>query len=981
MDIALSQTAVWSSFSTLREGVIIADRQGTVQYANPAAGELLATHSFTTLADSPIATHPEWRALLSPPSTLALKVESGSFRIDAYPHFADFVQIQIDSDADTRNRDFEVLLDASQAITGTLDKGMVLSLMGQQMMNAIHGRGYVIYQWKRKERELTVLREEGETVNVQTAVNGIAPISPDNPIYTAIQNQSVTVVEADGSAVFPIVIAEELYGVIVIFMPSTAYVIRKSQLRLLSALSNQANMALETAFIFADIFDRERFYNALGRVNLAINFTLAEQEILSLISGESLHVFNVDGAYIWQVTDDALIGVAAHGHGADEFVGSSLLLTEQDAFITSIAQAGEPRYVNKFGLGAVEERGFPVPEMIRSVLAIPLKHEEKITAVLALVDTHNPERFGEADITRAMTFGMQVTISLQNVHLFKQLRELNRDLDARVAQRTLELNQESDRFKTLLSITAKLSDSLDENRVSTQGLAMVSEAAKATHGLIMLFDTEQGRLVVKATVGTYNTIETEAWSAAFSVRDGLAQMVMEEQTAVIIPDSNQSSRWHNPLPDDKLTSIMAVPLVANEEAIGVLMLFHPEPAIFTTQQVELVEAAAIQVAISINNANLYRFIREQAERMGTLLQDETIEAAKRQAILESIADGVIVADEDGQIVLANQTAVNILGISQRQLITKKIKNLVGIYGRSSREWLQTIEHWRENVSTIKPGIFLREQFEISDKAVLVHLSPVLVQGEYVGTVSIFRDITKEVEVDRLKTNFISTVSHELRTPMTSIKGYADLLLMGAAGQLSDGQLGYLNVIKQNAERMHMLVNDLLDISEIGAGKMALNLQLLDISDIVTEIVDDYLNGRVAKEGKTLTIESNIAPPLPLIRADSERIIQILTNLVDNAFNYTPEYGRIRIDLFSDDDNVHITITDTGIGISENDLVNIFDRFFRSDEADVQKVSGTGLGLSIVHTLVEMHGGVLNVESIEHEGTTFTISFPVVNREG
>ena len=976
MDIALTQTAVWSSLSTLREGVVVADKQGIVLYANPAASELLTTHLFTTLADSPIATHPEWRVLLSPPSTLALKIESGSFRIDAYPHLADFVQIQITPDANAYNREFEVLLDASQAVTGTLDKEMVLSLMGQQMMDAIHGCGYVIYQWKRQENELIVLREGG-AVDGKTAVNTTIPLSPDHPIYSTIQNQIVTVAEADGSLIFPITIAEEPYGVIIIFAPT---VISEGELRLLSALSNQANMALETAFIFEDIFDRERFYNALGRVNLAINFTLAEQEILSLISGESLHVFNVDGAYIWQVMDDVLVGVAAHGHGADEFIGSSLLLAEQEAFISSIAQTGEPRYVNKFDLNGVQESGFPVPETIRSVLAIPLKQEEKITAVLALVDTHNPDRFGEADITRAMTFGMQVTISLQNVHLFKQLRELNTDLDARVAQRTLELNQESERFKTLLSITAKLSDSLDENRVSSQALAMVSDVAKATHGLIMLFDAERGGLVMKATIGTYNTTDPEVWSAAFSVRDGLAQMVMDEQTAVIIPDSNQSPRWHNPLPDDKLTSIMAVPLVANEEAIGVLMLFHPEPAVFTAQQVELVEAAAIQVAISINNANLYRFIREQAERMGTLLQDETIEAAKRQAILESIADGVIVADEDGQIILANQTAVNILGISQRQLITKQMKNLVGIYGRSSDGWLQTIEHWRENVSTIQPGIFLREQFEISDKAVLVHLSPVLVQGEYVGTVSIFRDITKEVEVDRLKTNFISTVSHELRTPMTSIKGYADLLLMGAAGELSDGQLSYLNVIKHNAERMQMLVNDLLDISEIGAGKMALNLQILDISDIVAEIADGYLNGRVAKDGKIITIESNITTPLPHIQADSERITQILTNLADNAFNYTPEYGRITVDLFSDDGNVYIAIEDTGIGIAEDDLANIFDRFFRSDEADVQKVSGTGLGLSIVQTLVEMHGGVLNVKSVEHEGTIFTISFPIVDKE-
>lgn len=972
MDTALLQTAVWSSFSTLREGVLVADKQGRVHYINPAASALLHVNLPISLENTLIADASQWQALLTPPFTTNLKIKSDSFYVDAYPHFDELIQIQIAPDS--HHHEFEVLFDASQAITGTLDKGMVLALMGQQMVDAVDGRGYVIYQWKRQESALVVLRDEGETA----VFNTTTPLPSDNPIYTTIRNQSLTVVEADNSVVFPIIIAEEVYGAIVIFMPNAAPDVSQKSLRLLSALLGQANMALETALVFEDIFHRERFYNALGRVNLAINFTLQESEVMSLISSESLQVFGVDGAFIWRVVDDTLVGVAAHGSGAEAFSGSSLSLADAEAFIPSIMQTGEPRYLNNLSENDLQKGGFPASDVVRSILAIPFIQEDVKTAVLALIYTDSPNRFTEADIAQAMTFGMQVSTSLQNVHLFKQLRELNVDLDARVAQRTHELNQESERFKTLLKITAKLSDSLDENHVSNQALMMVSEAVKATHGLIMLFDSEQGKLVTKAVVGAYHTAAIETWSVAFSPQDSLAQMVMEEQTAVIIPDSSRDPRWQNPLPDDKLTSIMVVPLVANEEAIGILMLFHPEPAVFTPQQVELVEAAAIQVAISINNANLYRFIREQAERVGTLLQDETVEAAKRQAILESIADGVIVANEEGKIVLANETAVNILGISHHQLITKQIKNLIGIYGNSQDEWLQTIKKWRKNATAIQPGLFLRQQFEVSDKVVLVHLSPVLVQREYIGTVSIFRDITKEVEVDRLKTNFISTVSHELRTPMTSIKGYADLLLMGAAGgELSSGQLDYLGIIKQNAERMHMLVNDLLDISEIGAGKMALNLQTLAISDIVTEIVDEYLNGRIAKEDKSLTVESNIVAPLPLIHADPKRIIQILTNLIDNAFNYTPEYGRIRIDVYSDDDNVCVAIEDTGIGISDDDLANIFDRFYRSDKADVQKVSGTGLGLSIVQTLVEMHGGLLNVKSKEHEGTTFTIRFPIV----
>ncbi len=980
MDNALLQTAVWPLFDTLHEGVLIADQQGDVLYVNPVVTVLMGIELPITLADSPLADSPDWKSLLSPPFSLLLRTENGIFRIDAHVHPNDLVQIQISPDTESVNRDLEILLKANQTISGVLDTKRVLALMGQQLMETVHGDRYDIYQWKRQQDELMLLRSTAADGKETTAADKFLPLSPDSPIYDSIQQQAVIISPTDNSIIFPIITSGEPYGVVVVFVDDAAFAVNDNNIRLLSALSNQANTALETALIFEDIFDRERFYNALGRVHLAINFTLGEQRILSLISGESLQVFNVDGAYIWQVVDDKLIGAAAHGHGADEFIGSSLALSDDNTFIVSIVQTGTPNYINHFNCDDQCGKGFPLPEKIKSVLAIPFEQDERIMSVLALVDTNNADRFGEADLTRAMTFGMQVAISLQNVHLFKQLHDLNADLDARVARRTAELNQESGRFKTLLNITARLSDTLDENLVSTRALEMVSAMANATHGVILLLDPIRGNLMVKAAIGTYRTKGTAVWDEPVSTQNRLPEAVMKTQTAVIIPDATKDSRWQNPLPDDNLTSVMAAPLVSNEEAIGVLMLFHPEPSMFTPQQAELVEAAATQVAIAISNAGLYRFIREQAERMGTLLQAETVEAAKQRAILESIADGVVVADEDGAITLANTTAVAILGIPQHQLLSKKLGNLIGIYGSFRDEWFHAIEGWRDHAENIRIGTFVRKQFEISGKVILVHLSPVLVQGQYVGTVSIFRDITKEVEVDRLKTNFISTVSHELRTPMTSIKGYADLLLMGVAGALNDGITEHLNIIKAHSERMEMLVNDLLDISEIGSGKMVLQAKSIDISDLIISTVDIYLGDRILHENKQLTVKSNITAPLPFIHADSKRITQILTNLIDNAFNYTPEHGTISVSACSTDDHVTIIIKDSGIGIAKDDLENVFDRFFRSDEADVQKISGTGLGLSIVHTLVEMHDGKIELDSVEQEGTTVTLTFPTVDEK-
>ena len=164
--------------------------------------------------------------------------------------------------------------------------------------------------------------------------------------------------------------------------------------------------------------------------------------------------------------------------------------------------------------------------------------------------------------------------------------------------------------------------------------------------------------------------------------------------------------------------------------------------------------------------------------------------------------------------------------------------------------------------------------------------------EYLGTVSVFRDITKEVEADRAKTEFVSTVSHELRTPMTSIKGYADLMLLGAAGVMNEDQKRFLSIIKSNADRLSVLVNDLLDISRIEGGRVELDIKPLRLEGLVDQVVNS-LRGKIEEKGIELCRQC-LPPDLPLVLGDRDRVIQILTNLVSNAYQYTKPGGSITV---------------------------------------------------------------------------------------
>lgn len=901
-----------------------------------------------------------------------------------------------------RSHESEILLDASAAFSSTLDKTAILELLGQHLLRAVQADGYTIYQWRSEENSLITLKDYAANEKSQTIPAGTAvPLHPSGAWRAPLQEQTAVVISAREEnlplppppwlnpdractcVLLPLLMSGETFGLIHIASQNHKEQFNQRALRLLQAIANQAGAALETSLIFEDTYERERFYGALGNVNLALNSTLDKDTILNLICSESRRIFNVDGAYIWQITENQLIGSAASGLGEKEFTNSSLPLDTpagRQTFVHHILTTGTAAYANQLQQTKQFTLHLPQAGQIQAILGVPLAQEGSPIGVLILADVRHPDRFSDKDISRATTFGVQVAIALQNAKLFAELRALNEELDLHVARRTQELREESNRVKILLRITSELSASLDQDRVLNQALKLVNEVVNGTDGAILLLDQEAGEFIFRASLTQTAPISPKGIPSGLKMNEGLAGWILDNRSAVIVHNTQEDPRWVARDTSSDYQSVLGVPLISGEEVIGVLMMFHSEPNAFTTQQLDLVEAAAIQVANAINNASLYELIFEQAEKLGSMLRSEIIQTANLQAIVESIADGVIVANDENIIEMANMPACNILDIPRDQLLGKPVNELLGLYGQFGQSWTTTMERWAQNASEIKQWTYLADKLNIEDKFISLHLSPILSEGHFFGTVSIFRDITKDVELDRLKSEFVSTVSHELRTPMTSIKGYADLMIMGAAGALTEPQMRYLQVIKNNANRLHNLVNDLLDISRIETGKTTLDLRPLDVPQIIAESLE-HLHGRIQHEGKQLEVATQIAPALPLVNADHARVIQILTNLLDNAFNYTPENGKITIIAEPGKNNVYLSVADTGIGISEENQEKIFDRFFRSEDAIVQKVAGTGLGLSIVRSLVEMHGGRLQLESRPGQGSTFTFNLPIVAEDG
>jgi PAS domain S-box-containing protein len=747
-----------------------------------------------------------------------------------------------------------------------------------------------------------------------------------------------------------------------------------------NALARQATVGIVNAQLYQDTMQRERFYAALGRVTLAISSTVSLPTVLRLVCKESLELFGVDGVYVWRREKDELVGIAAEGYASEGFVNTTVAMDNNRTFAVTVADRGEGIFCNRFKNDHRFARPLPWQRTIQAVIGVPLKKDENIMGVLELVDVGQPNRFTRQDVQQVTFFGTQAATAIENAQMVTELTGLNEELDLRVIERTQALGEERDRVKYLMRVTSELTSSLDQDRVLIRALEMVNEVVKATHGSILLVDLVTGDLIYPSAFETHQLPPLPRVDLGFKPEEGLAGWIVRHRQAVVIDDTLEDERWTGQVQRPDLRSALAVPLIAGDEVIGVLTLFHELPKAFTQGQLELVEAAAAQVASAISNAQLYLLIRDQAERLGTMLREEHIQSAKNQAILESIVDGVLVADARGNITLANLSASQVLDLPRDQLLGKAFNELLGLYSTTGDGWLRTIDLWSRDIGLQDPPPFLAERFVIEDKHVSVHLSPVFSRGQFFGTVSIFRDVTQEVEVDRMKSEFVSTVSHELRTPMTSIKGFAELLLMGAAGSLSEPQSRYLEVIRDHADRMSFLVNDLLDISRIESGKTVLDIEPLNLAELVDEVAKNHLGNLIQRESKPMAVEIDIATEPPLVDGDHDRITQILINLLDNAFYYTPANGQITVAARASGDYVEISVRDSGIGISQEDIERIFDRFYRSEEAVVQQIPGTGLGLAIVQSLVSMHGGEIAVTSVVGVGSTFSVLLPVAARE-
>jgi GAF domain-containing protein len=800
-----------------------------------------------------------------------------------------------------------------------------------------------------------------------------------------------------------------------------------TQVALLQTFAAQAVIAIENVRLFQELETRNRDLTealeqqtATAEILRVISSSPTDlQPVMDVVAASAARFCGAANAAILRLEGELLRIVAAHGPApTNQPVGSTLAASRGGVSGRAVR---DRQTIHVVDLEALPESEFPETlERSRhghvrtgTILATPLLREDVPIGVIVMRRSE-VQPFTEKQIELAKTFADQAVIAIENVRLFTELEARNREL-------TEALEQQTATAEILRVISSSPTDVRPVFDTIIQNAARLCDA---THSNLMRFDGEH--LVVAATFGF--TPEQAESARSFSLRPArewaTGRAVMERRV-VHIPDVTQDPEYRNPaqsfLP---LRTVLAVPMLREGVPIGVVVIWRPEVRPFSEAQIKLVTTFADQAVIAIENVRLFHELEARTAQLTRSVSElralgEVGQAVSSTLDLETVLNTIV--SQAAQLAGADGAAITEYDEATRAFQLRATHNydpeLVeasratpihlgeGITGRAAErgEPLQVPDIAPEGAYQsqlrdilVKMGyravlaVPLIREDQIIGSLVMTRRAPGEFAPEVVELLKTFATqsalaiqnarLFREVEekgrqlavASQHKSQFLANMSHELRTPMNAVLGYTELILDETFGDVPEPIRDSLERARNSGQHLLGLINDVLDLSKIEAGQLALSLTDYAMEE-VTHAVATNVESLAAE--KKLALRVSVPPDLPPGKGDSRRIAQVLLNLVGNAIKFT-EAGEVRVAVTVSDGTFVVSVADTGPGISEADQTKIFEEFQQADSSTTRKKGGTGLGLAIAKRIVEMHGGRIWVESTLGRGSTFRFSLPV-----
>ncbi|MEE6657097.1 cell wall metabolism sensor histidine kinase WalK [Pediococcus acidilactici] len=443
-------------------------------------------------------------------------------------------------------------------------------------------------------------------------------------------------------------------------------------------------------------------------------------------------------------------------------------------------------------------------------------------------------------------------------------------------------------------------------------------------------------------------------------------------TGVVYIRANLESVYQN------VNNITLIFVVAALIAITIGLFLAVLIARAITRPIEEMRQRTMQIARGDYSGQVQIYGDDELGQLAAAVNDLSVRVEESQELTESerrrldsvlgyMTDGVLATDRRGRITIVNEMATDFLNLENDQIVGKSILDILDLRGSVTlRDLLENQDPEVLDLSTDEQDLILHASFALIQRE----------SGFISGLVCVLHDVTEQQKIDRDRKRFVSNVSHELRTPLTSMKSYIEALVDGAWKDPSVAP-NFLKVTQEETDRMMRMINDLLNLSRMDLGTARLDKEYVNLNELFNHILDrfDMILKNGEKSSKNYTIKRDFTRRDIWVEVDTDKIQQVLDNIMNNAIKYSPDGGVITCRLIETHNHVIMSVTDQGLGIPKEALSHVFDRFYRVDKARSRAQGGTGLGLAISKEVVQMHGGRIWVESREGEGSTFYISLP------
>jgi len=586
----------------------------------------------------------------------------------------------------------------------------------------------------------------------------------------------------------------------------------------------------------------------------------------------------------------------------------------------------EPEYVAGLGSG--------------SEIDVPLRAGDDVLGVL-VVESREPDAFGPVDREILAASAQHAGIALARIRLIDAER------------------RRADERQALLDNITDLSGSLELSRLLDAVLTRAVTLLGAAGGELATYDDRTGELVIAAN---HNMVE-DSRGTHLKVNEGAMGLVVTTGEQMMIADYQTWAGRSAQYARIDARGVVVSPLMMGRRAVGAINVWHEDPSrTFSEADCRLLALFGQQAAIALENARLFAAAQRERQYFEVLVRNSPV--------------AIVVLDVNHHVVSCNPAFEQLYGYAQREVIGANLDDLITTPETRSQAVSYTVQAAQ---SRTVQGIGQRRRKDGSMVDVEVLAVPVIVDGVRTGMMGLYHDVSELLTARQVaeaansaKSQFLANMSHELRTPLNAIIGYSEMLEEDATDRGHDDYVPDLQKIRAAGRHLLALINDVLDLSKIEAGKLELYLETFDLATAIKDVATT-VEPLVARRNNTLTV--HCAPDLGAIRSDLTRVRQVLLNLLSNASKFT-EHGRITLSAERSGAAVVLRVSDTGIGMTPQQMARLFEPFSQADTTTSKKYGGTGLGLAITRRFCELMGGDVGVDSHIGIGSTFTVRLPV-----